>query len=123
MQTVWKEYEFKGKPGAVRRLPRQWAPYHLRLDWLMWFAAISPGYAQQWLIPLLQRLLCNDPPMLRLLRHNPFPAAPPRYVRVQLYQYRFTTPSERRRDRAWWSRKLLGTYIPPLLLPGDAATL
>jgi Lipase maturation factor len=45
--TVWKEYEFKGKPGAVRRVPAQWAPYHLRLDWLMWFAAISPGYAQQ----------------------------------------------------------------------------
>ena len=60
-QTVWKEYEFKGKPGAVRRLPRQWAPYHLRLDWLMWFAAISPGYAQPWLTPFLQRLLRNDP--------------------------------------------------------------
>ena len=48
-RTVWKEYEFKGKPGAVRRLPRQWAPYHLRLDWLMWFAAISPQYAYSWL--------------------------------------------------------------------------
>src|SRR5246500_4402069 len=51
MHTVWKEYEFKGKPGALGRLPRQWAPYHLRLDWLMWFAGISPGYAQQWLGP------------------------------------------------------------------------
>ena len=51
-QAVWKEYEFKGKPGAVRRLPRQWAPYHLRLDWLMWFAAISPQYAYSWLQPL-----------------------------------------------------------------------
>lgn len=60
-QTAWKEYEFKGKPGAVRRLPRQWAPYHLRLDWLMWFAAISPGYAQPWLEPFMQRLLRNDP--------------------------------------------------------------
>ncbi len=59
-QTVWQEYEFKGKPGAVRRLPRQWAPYHLRLDWLMWFAAISPAYAQPWLTPFLQRLLRND---------------------------------------------------------------
>ena len=48
-RTAWKEYEFKGKPGAVRRLPRQWAPYHLRLDWLMWFAAISPQYANPWL--------------------------------------------------------------------------
>ena len=73
-QTIWKEYEFRGKPGAVRRLPRQWAPYHLRLDWMMWFAAISPDYAQPWLTPFLQRLLRNDPPTLRLLRHNPFPA-------------------------------------------------
>ena len=115
-QTVWKEYEFKGKPGAVRRLPRQWAPYHLRLDWLMWFAAISPGYAQEWLTPLLQRLLRNDRAALRLLRHNPFPESPPAYVRVQLYRYRFTTPAELRRDRAWWHRTLIGGYVAPMTL-------
>lgn len=115
-QTVWREYEFKGKPGGVRRLPRQWAPYHLRLDWLMWFAAISPGYAQPWLRPFLQRLLRNDRPTLRLLRHNPFPDSPPRYVRAQLYQYRFTTPAELRRDRAWWHRALIGDYVPPMAL-------
>jgi hypothetical protein len=113
-QTVWKEYEFKGKPGAVRRLPRQWAPYHLRLDWLMWFAAISPGYAQPWLRPFMQRLLENDRATLRLLRHNPFPESPPRLVRAQLYQYRFTTPAELRRDRAWWHRALVGGYVPPM---------
>ncbi|WP_102418982.1 lipase maturation factor family protein [Mycobacterium sp. 4858] len=116
-QTVWKEYEFKGKPGAVRRLPRQWAPYHLRLDWLMWFAAISPAYAQPWLTPFLQRLLRNDRPTLRLLRHNPFPDSPPRYVRAQLYEYRFTTPAELRRERAWWHRTLIGGYIRPMALP------
>ncbi len=115
-QTLWKEYEFKGKPGAVRRLPRQWAPYHLRLDWLMWFAAISPGYAQPWLRPLLQRLLRNDRPTLRLLRHNPFPDSPPRYVRAQLYQYRFTTPAELRRDHAWWHRAPVGGYVAPMTL-------
>jgi hypothetical protein len=115
-QTVWKEYEFKGKPGAVRRLPRQWAPYHLRLDWLMWFAAISPGYAQQWLRPFMERLLQNDRSTLRLLRHNPFPDSPPRYVRAQLYQYRFTTLAELRRDRAWWHRAPLGGYVAPMAL-------
>src|SRR5205814_6985247 len=36
--TKWREYEFKGKPGDTRRMPSQIAPYHLRLDWLMWFA-------------------------------------------------------------------------------------
>jgi Lipase maturation factor len=118
-QTVWREYEFKGKPGAVRRLPRQWAPYHLRLDWLMWFAAISPGYAHQWLVPLLQRLLQNDRPTLRLLRHNPFPDAPPRYVRAQLYEYRFTTPAELRRERAWWHRTLIGGYVRPMALAAN----
>lgn len=116
-QTVWKEYGFKGKPGAVRRLPPQWAPYHLRLDWLMWFAALSPAYAQQWLRPFLARLLRNDAATLRLLRHNPFPDSPPRYVRAQLYQYRFTTPAELRRDRAWWHRRLISAYIPPMVPP------
>jgi Lipase maturation factor len=115
-QTVWKEYEFKGKPGALRRLPRQWAPYHLRLDWLMWFAAISPSYAQPWLTRFLRRLLRNDPPTLQLLRHNPFPESPPRYVRAQLYTYRFTTPAELRRDRAWWHRELVGGYVRPMAL-------
>ena len=116
-QTVWSEYEFKGKPGAVGRLPRQWAPFHLRLDWLMWFAAISPGYARPWMTPFLLRLLRSDAATLRLLRHNPFPASPPRYVRAQLYQYRFTTLHELRRDRAWWHRTLIGQYVSPIALP------
>jgi hypothetical protein len=115
-QNLWREYEFRGKPGAVGRLPRQWAPYHLRLDWLMWFAAISPNYAQPWLKPFLQQLLRNDPPTLRLLRHNPFPEAPPCYVRALLYEYRFTTAGELRRTRAWWQRELVGQYFSPMAL-------
>jgi len=112
--TVWREYQFKGKPGAIDRLPRQWAPYHLRLDWLMWFAALSPAYALPWREALLQRLLRNDRDTLRLLRHNPFPDEPPRYVRALLYDYWFTTPAERRRDRAWWHRSKVGIYLPPV---------
>ncbi|PYR65706.1 MAG: hypothetical protein DMF88_18890, partial [Acidobacteria bacterium] len=41
-QSTWREYEFKGKPGDPSRPAPQIAPYHLRLDWLMWFAAFSP---------------------------------------------------------------------------------
>ncbi|MGH3968025.1 MAG: lipase maturation factor family protein, partial [Mycobacterium sp.] len=115
-QTIWQEYEFHGKPGAVRRLPPQWAPYHLRLDWLMWFAAISPHYAQPWLRPFLVRLLQNDAPTLRLLRRNPFPDSPPRYVRAQLYRYRFTTFRELRHEHAWWHRTCEGLYLPPIAL-------
>lgn len=115
--TVWKEYEFKGKPGDVHRRPRQFAPYHLRLDWLMWFAAISPAYAHGWLRMLMTRLLENDRDTLKLLRCNPFPGEPPRYVRARLYRYEFSTWTELRRDHVWWNRISLGVYVPPQTLP------
>ncbi len=115
-ETVWREYGFRGKPGDVRRLPRQFAPYHLRLDWLMWFAGISPAYARPWLRPFVARLLVNDPATLRLLRHNPFPDAPPRYVRAVLYRYRFTSWRELRESGAWWHRTRVREYLAPVRL-------
>ncbi|MEV5242067.1 lipase maturation factor family protein [Streptomyces cinnamoneus] len=114
--TVWREYGFRGKPGDPRRLPRQFAPYHLRLDWLMWFAGISPGYAREWFGPFVERLLTGDRATLRLLRHNPFPAAPPTHVRARLYLYRFTTWRELRETGAWWHRTLAGEFLPPTRL-------
>jgi hypothetical protein len=108
----WLEYEFKGKPGDPSRRPRQFAPYHLRLDWLMWFAAISPQYARPWLFPLVLKLLDGDPVTLKLLRTNPFPTEPPMFVRVQLYEYRFTNRQERRETGQWWNRTYLEDYLP-----------
>ncbi|MFE0701653.1 lipase maturation factor family protein [Streptomyces sp. NPDC058872] len=116
--TVWREYGFRGKPGDPRRLPRQFAPYHLRLDWLMWFAALSPGYAREWFGPFVERLLAGDRDTLRLLAHNPFPDAPPTHVRARLYRYRYTTWHELRTSGAWWHRTLLREYFPPTRLRG-----
>jgi hypothetical protein len=109
----WREYEFYGKPGDPRRWPRPVAPYHLRLDWLMWFAALSPGYAGPWLRPLLRRLLAGDRDVARLLRVNPFPDAPPAVIRVRRYRYRYTTWRELRETGAWWQREPAGEYLPP----------
>ncbi len=105
--SEWKEYGFRGKPGDVRRRPRQFAPYHLRLDWLFWFAAISPGYAEPWFRGFVERLLRNDQDTLKLLQHNPFPEHPPKHVRARLYRYEFTTWKERRETGAWWRREPL----------------
>ncbi|WP_280669669.1 MULTISPECIES: lipase maturation factor family protein [unclassified Kitasatospora] len=113
-QTRWRAYEFHGKPGDVRRLPRQFAPYHLRLDWMMWFAGISSDYARPWLRPLVERLLVNDRATLRLLRGNPFPDAPPTYVRAVLYRYRFTSWRELRESGAWWHRTRVREYLAPV---------
>jgi hypothetical protein len=116
-ESDWRAYEFKAKPGDVRRRPPQVAPYHLRLDWLMWFAAM-PGRRDYppWLIHLVARLLAGDAATLALLRENPFGATPPRFIRGQYYLYRFTTPEERRQSGCWWHRELVGSYLPPLSL-------
>src|SRR5579875_945404 len=114
--TRWREYEFIGKPGDVRRTPPQIAPYHLRLDWLMWFAAFSSPDQHPWFISFLERLLEGDRSVLGLLRYNPFPDEPPKFVRALLYEYHFTTPEERRQTGAIWSRKLIGLYFPPVSL-------
>ncbi len=119
--SEWKEYEFKGKPGDPHRRPRQFAPYHLRLDWMMWFAALSPAYADAWFGTLVERLLENDPATLRLLHRSPFPAdAPPRYVRARLFRYRFTTWRERRETGAYWERTYVRDFLPPTRLAAVA---
>jgi len=117
--TVWQEYEFKGKPGDPRRRPRQVAPYHLRLDWLMWFAALSPSYAGEWFGPLVVKLLEGDQATLRLLAHNPFTENPPVFARARLYDYRFTTWRERRATGAWWVRTPAGEFLSPVRLSAD----
>ncbi|HMF92773.1 MAG TPA: lipase maturation factor family protein [Vicinamibacterales bacterium] len=114
--TAWREYEFKGKPGDVARVPRQFAPYHLRLDWLMWFAAFSTPDEHRWFPALLVRLLEGNRDVLSLLRTNPFPDRPPRYVRAQYYRYRFTSPDERRQTGRIWNRELIGAYFAPASL-------
>jgi hypothetical protein len=122
--TDWRPYEFKGKPGDPRRRPPQVAPYHLRLDWLMWFAALSPAYAEPWLPRLAAKLLEGDEATLRLLRRrgNPFPDHPPAFVRARLFRYRYTTRAERRTNGAWWVRTEVGTYLPPVRRAPETTT-
>jgi len=114
--TKWLDYEFKGKPGDPERLPPQVAPYHLRLDWLMWFEAMSPSPHSGWFFNLLAKLLEGDRATLSLLRTNPFPDAPPRYIRAQYYRFVFTTPDEHRASGLWWNRQLVDGFYGPVSL-------
>jgi len=118
----WREYEFKGKPGDPSRRPPQIAPYHLRLDWLMWFAAMSSHARDRWFVHFLEKLLEGDKAALSLVRTNPFPNRPPRQVRALLYEYRFTTPEERRQTGQWWKRTLVGIVLSGGL-PGKAGRM
>lgn len=114
--VTWLPYEFKYKPGDLTRRPAWVAPHQPRLDWQMWFAALGNYQSDPWIVRFMARLLEGSPEVLRLLGRNPFPVAPPRYIRAQLYLYSFTTPSGRKRTGAWWHRELKGVYVPAVSL-------
>ena len=115
----WLPYEFKWKPGDVRRAPGWCAPHQPRLDWQMWFAALGTPEQNPWFIRLAICLLEGKPAVARLFAHDPFPNQPPRYVRAILYRYRFTTAKEHRQSGAWWERQELGEYLPAVSLQQD----
>lgn len=123
--TKWREYEFKAKPGDPAPMPPQIAPYHLRLDWLMWFAALGSYDQYPWFVNFMAKLLEDDHPVLSLLRTNPFPEHPPRFVRARLFEYHFTTPAEHSKTGLWWNREFVQQYFPPVSLrdPGFRSLL
>ncbi len=118
--ATWRAYEFKYKPGDLACRPGFIAPYQPRLDWQMWFAALGEYRENPWFVYFCVRLLEGSPPVLRLLKTNPFPNRPPRYLRAILYRYRFTDFQTRRVSGAWWRREKKGLYCPVLSLNADS---
>ena len=110
--AVWKAYPYVALPVALDRRPPQIAPYQPRLDWQMWFAAMSTPDQYPWTLHLVWKLLHNDPDALRLFGGNPFPEKPPRYIRAVLYRYEFARPGNS--EGNWWKREQLGLWLPPL---------
>ena len=110
----WRDYEFPYKPGDVNRAPRWAAPHQPRLDWQMWFAALSDYRTNSWFVAFAERLLEGSPEVVALLEKNPFPDHPPRYVRALTYDYRFSTWEEHQSTGAWWHREPHGAYLPPV---------
>jgi len=108
----WTAYPFRYKPQALNERPGIYAPYQPRFDWNLWFASLG-DWQQNNIVPLTEeRLLDNDADVLELFRGNPFANTPPKYVRAVLWQYWFTSMSEKRQTGNWWRRQLLGLYAP-----------
>mmetsp|Transcript_451 Transcript_451/g.1534 ORF Transcript_451/g.1534 Transcript_451/m.1534 type:complete len:295 (-) Transcript_451:868-1752(-) len=123
-EAAWLEYEFACKPGAVDRRPCWLTPFHLRLDWLAWFAAFGDYRTHPWLPALVARLLASNPgagggndPVKKLLAKDPFEGGPPpRFIRVAHYKYSFPKESPYVTG-VWWDRERLAQdWLPPLSL-------
>ena len=110
-ESDWKAYPYKGLPVALDERPPQIAPYQLRLDWQMWFAAMSSPAEYPWTLHLIWKLLHNDPGAVGLFRSNPFPDKPPLSVRAVLYRYSFVRPNP---QGLWWKRERLNVWLPAL---------
>jgi hypothetical protein len=110
--TRWIAYELPCKPGDVRRRPCVITPYHYRLDWQLWFAALSNPGREPWIVHLVAKLLEGERETMTLFANDPFPNAPPTFVRVERYRYHFTRWGDG--SDAWWRRERIGTYLPPL---------
>jgi hypothetical protein len=117
--TTWKAYELRWKPGDPAKAPRFCQPHQPRLDWQMWFAALSSYRANPWLVRFMQRLLEGSPDVRRLLAYDPFPERPPRYVRAMIADYRFTTIPGRRAEGLWWDRGAFRPYAPVMTSVAD----
>jgi hypothetical protein len=108
--TRWAPYEFKCKPGDPTRRPCVVSPYHLRLDWLIWFAAMGAPNQYPWTLHLVWKLLEADPGALGLIAHAPFGRERPRFVRATLYRYQLAPPFAGR----VWDRTEVGPWLPPM---------
>lgn len=118
---TWTPYEFRYKPGNVNAAPRWVAPYQPRLDWQMWFAALSNYQLNPWFVNMAVQLLQGSPEVAGLLASNPFPNQPPRFIRAMTYEYTFTDWATRSRTGSWWKREPKGQYLPPVgLRPAGA---
>ncbi|MCA9618060.1 MAG: lipase maturation factor family protein [Myxococcales bacterium] len=113
-EATFEEYELPCKPTRLDRRPCLVTPYHYRLDWQLWFVPFSPrpqAMAQNpWLVSLVRRLLDAEPAVLALFERAPFLDRPPRYLRIDLYRYRFSRPGE----TGWWQREWVGPVLAPV---------
>jgi hypothetical protein len=116
---TWTAYPFRYKPQALDQAPRIYAPYQPRLDWNLWFASLGTWRDYPLVLNTELRLLSGDRDVLSLFAANPFPHAAPTQVRAVLWQYWFTTMSEKRATGNWWRREYLGLYAPTLGLQPD----
>ena len=115
----WDAYPFRYKPQDLNKPPGIYAPYQPRFEWNLWFASLDTWRDDMFVVSAEERLLAGSKDVLALFARNPFPDAPPKYIRAVVWQYWFTSMAQRRATGTWWRREFLGLYAPELTYMPD----
>ena len=113
---TWLEYAFPFKPGDVDRVPGWATPHQPRLDWQMWFAALTVPQRASWIHDLVFRLFEAEAEVLKWIE-SPFADEPPKYIRIISYRYRFTeadASTEHADVGRWWTRSNPRLWLGPI---------
>ena len=126
--ALWKEYTYEYHIQDVQDSPRFFAPLFPRMDHMIFYESngigfnkinpfsplFNPSASGSWFLGLVQRLLEAESSVTNLFHSVPFGRQRPTYVRVNLYQYRFTKGSTESKD--WWTRKFVTEVLPPVTI-------
>jgi hypothetical protein len=110
--ATWHAYELPCKPGDLSRRPCILGPYHRRLDWLIWFAAMSEKPRDPWIVHFVYKLLVGDRTIRTQLAHDPFDGEPPAYVRIRRFTYQLQPITA----DTWWARDNEQLWLAPVAL-------
>lgn len=115
----------KGGLWSLTDYPPVVAPYHMRMDWMIWFLPFTVRVSGKriyirgmrlWFVRLMIKLLENDKTLLKLFRNNPFKKEPPTFIRARFYRYQFTRREDLRLTKNFWKREDMGEFCPELSL-------
>jgi hypothetical protein len=109
----WRAYELPCKPGDPSARPCIASPYHRRLDWQLWFAALGDYEREPWIVRLAWLLLSGERSPMPLFANDPFPDPdrPPRFVRARLFRYEILPGGP-----PYYRREAVDAYLRPLSL-------
>ncbi len=108
---AWTVLDMHHKPSDPLRAPDLVAPHQPRVDFQLWFYALSMQRGVPEYIGNLLDRLCNDPQAVQQLFVQPLPAAP-QAVRMTLWRYIFSDAATKAATGAWWTRQPVGESRP-----------
>ncbi|XP_058829942.1 lipase maturation factor 2-like [Topomyia yanbarensis] len=111
----WQEYGFQYKPWDEQgSMPYAWV-YFPRFDFKFYDASNVKPNTQKWLYPMVQRMLQNDPSVLRLFDQDSLPSKAPKFIRASIYQFSFTSWFDGN-STTFWTRDRVSDYFPAFSL-------